>query len=286
MKVMVVGGSGLLGHYVSSIFREKGHQTISVSNSSGDHVLDASLYEPLAKLLDKERPEVVINAAKAPISTDECEVRKEIAWMANVTIPENLARLQARHGYMLVHISSDWVYEGKKGEVYAEQSLPYPQNFYSFTKAVAEERIKNTAERHLILRPTGLFGIDPRGSNFFMRLKSTMEKGQKIGAPSDQYSQPIYAGELARAIYAAVERNAEGVYNSVGKDYVSRYELALMFCDAFGWDRNLLMASGTAQRSIKIPCHLKVDISKLEGIIGKMPPLTEQIKNFKCEEVG
>jgi len=283
MKIAVFGAGGLVGSYACKEFEENNHEVLAISKNSSPCRADASDYGSLLEIIRKEKPDAVINAIKSNLSTNRTEICMEEAWKANVTVAENLAKLQKEHGFFLVHISSDWIYEGKEGTVYTESSIPYPQNFYSFTKAVAEERVLAAAEEALILRPGSIFGIDSKKANFFIRVKQNIEKGEKTYAARDQYSQPIFAGELARIIRAATEKKIAGIYNSVGNDYMSRYELALLFCDIFGWDKNLISPAMSSERSIKIPKYLRLDISKLETDIMKIPALAEQVRELKEE---
>lgn len=285
MKIAVFGAGGLVGSYACREFENNNHEVLAVSKDSSACRLDAADYDSVLGIIRKEKPDAVINAIKSSLSTDKAETCMGEAWEANVIAAENLAKLQKEHGFFLVHISSDWVYEGKEHAVYTESSIPYPQNFYSFTKAVAEERVLKTADNPLILRPGSIFGIDSKKANFFMRIKQSIEKQEKTSAARDQYCQPIFAGELARIIRTAVEKKITGIYNSVGNDYMSRYELALLFCDIFGWDKHLVVPVTSSERSIKIPRYLRLDISKLESGIRKMPALAEQVRELK-EETG
>jgi dTDP-4-dehydrorhamnose reductase len=222
---------------------------------------------------------------KNSFSTDQAEKMREETWRSNVVVADNVARLQARHDYYIVHISTDWVYEGAEGQVYSEQSRPYPQNFYAYTKAVAEERIASRTDDYIILRPTGIFGLDSRGGNFFMRARSALAAGTPLDAPSDQFSQPIFAGELARIMALAISKGGKGVFNAVGREYLSRYELALKFCDVFGWDKQLVRPVTSGARAMRIPKFLRLDISKLEREVGEVRPLEKQLLSLK-EECG
>ncbi|HSB47815.1 MAG TPA: sugar nucleotide-binding protein [Candidatus Bilamarchaeum sp.] len=282
MRILLLGASGLLGRYVTLL---GGHEWITVSRTPGNAAfsVDASDAAALEKLVAAKKPDAVINCVKNSFSSDMAETRREETWRSNVVVADNIAKLQKRFGYPIVHISSDWVYEGREGEVYTEETIPYPQNFYSYSKAVAEERIAAQSDDFLILRPTGLFGLDSRGGNFFMRARDALGSGKEFGAAIDQFSQPIYAGELARIIGEALGKKARGIYNATGKDYCSRYELALMFCDAFGWDKALVRKTSGAGRAMRVPNFLKVDITKLERGIAKVRPLREQVAALKGE---
>jgi dTDP-4-dehydrorhamnose reductase len=258
------------------------HEVIGVSRSPGDAGLQADLGKPgeLERAVEKARPDAVINAVKPPISVDRMEEEKGLAYEMNTALPENAARLGKKHGFKLVQISTGGLYEGKEGETYDESSLIYPKNYYMYTKAIAEERIRCTLDDHLILRTEGVFGHDKRGSNFFERMKKATERGEEFPAAQDQFSQPIYGGALAVAIGRLLEKGSEGTYNATGKDYVSRYEFACMIRDAFGWETRI-RKQPAQERKIPFPLHLRVNIGKLEKEVGKMPGLDQQLAELK-----
>jgi len=280
---MVFGWNGLAGSYITRALQDE-FELIRVSRSAdgSDHRIDASDFKSVSKAISDSKPDVVINAVKNNLSTDQCEIDKVGTWAANVAVPENISRIQKEHGFRFIHLSTDWVYEGKEGEVYDESSIIYPQNFYSFSKAIAEERIRALADDFLILRPTGIFGVDQRGANFFMRVKDAIGRNDPVNAPSDQFSQPIFAGELARLIRVGIMKKAKGTYNAVGADYISRYDLAIGFCEVFGWDRSLVHPVPSSDRAIRIPRFLHLNISRIDGEITKVKGIRSQIADLKC----
>ena len=286
MRILLLGSGGLLGGYLR---REmSGHELTCVSRNSpmADLRLDASDFRSLESAIKNAKPELVINAVKSSMSTDKAEEmgnRRE-TWKSNVLVPDNVSRLQKEHGYSIIHISTDWVYEGKEGEIYDEESLPYPQNFYAYTKTVAEERIARCSD-YLILRTASLFGLDARGGNFFMRARESLSAGGQMEVPDDQFMQPTYAGELAAIIKAAVAKGGRGTYNAVGPDYCSRYDLAMIMCESFGWERKLVKKIPSSKRTIRVPTHLKLDTRKMGKDIMRPRPLREQIAALK-EECG
>ena len=281
MKVLVFGAGGLVGSYACRAFAAKGFSVLGVQGPSSQGGVDASDFSSLAPLVAAEKPDVVFNAIKSSISTDMSETSRLATWSSNVSAPENLARLQAKHGFLLVHISSDWVYEGKEGVVYTEESPLRPLNFYAHTKAVAEEKVRSLASRHLILRTTGVFGADPRKKDFFSRFLAAADAGVPFPAAGDQFSQPIYAGELARIAVKLCESGCSGTYNAVGPDYVSRHGLALLFASAFGHG-DIIKRVQSSGRKIPVPTHLRLDMGKL-GKVCDVRSLEEQIGELKAE---
>jgi dTDP-4-dehydrorhamnose reductase len=224
-----------------------------------------------------------VNAIKPPLSTDMMEEDKKAAYAANTRIPENLALLQKKRDFVLLHISSGWVYEGKEGETYAEESLVYPKNYYSFTKALAEERIVAQAGNHLILRTDSVFGIDSKGTNLFLRMRDSEKKGKPVLLASDQFSQPICAGELARVARLLLKKKERGIFNVVGPDYMDRYSFGRKVCERFGFKKTSILPFLSKERPIPIPRFLKMSIKKAEGAVGKIRALDKQFDEFERE---
>ena len=258
-----------------------GHEVFRVAKSSksADVMADLTDEKEIGRILAL-KPDVVVNAVKPALSVDEMETRRKEAYALNTLLPERLAARQEDCGYLLVQISTDGVYPGKEGETYTEESRLGPPNYYCMTKALAEERIIRAARKYLILRTEGVFGHDEKGTNFFMRMMRAEAEGKPFHAASDQFSQPICGIELARLAKALVEKKAEGVYNACGKDYVSRHALACEIKARMGW-RLEIRKSSIADRAVPVQPHLRVDVSKIEGVAGAILPLGGQIENLK-----
>jgi dTDP-4-dehydrorhamnose reductase len=284
LKCVVLGSSGLVGSYVCDLLKPD-FEVIPVSKSgSAAYSLDLTADGSIESLIAEEQPAIVINCVKGSMSTDEAEEKKEPTEALNLSIPLRLAKLQPVSKFRFIHISTDWVYEGKEGEVYSESSPTNPQNYYSYTKTLADEAIARICKDYVILRPECIFGLDRRKANIFSRLRAAMKEGRQSTFSQDQYSQPIYAKVLAEVIQKACKNKAQGIFNAVGPKYVSRYELALRFCDSFGWKKELVSGSLSGARKIKIPRYLKLDISKINREFFPMPSLEEQLAKLKQEE--
>ncbi|VVB99708.1 GDP-L-fucose synthase [uncultured archaeon] len=280
MRIAVFGSTGLVGTYLCAEIARAGHEAIGAGTSAAGARLDASDAAAVEGFFASAKPGVAINAIKSGMSTDECESRKAEAWKSNVDAAGNISRAAAGHGCRMVHLSSDWVYEGREGEVYGEESPLYPQNFYAFTKAIAEERVLCHSPSALVLRTTGVFGMDPKGRDFFSRFHASAKRGEPFGCADDQFSQPIFAGELARAAIRLVVAGAHGTYNAVGNDYVSRHGLALLFCSAFGLDPRLAKPVHSSERKIRVPMHLRLNTGKISRI-APIAPLGRQVEELK-----
>jgi len=280
MKIAIFGASGLVGSYLCAALQNSGHSIIKISKTSSkmNYNIDASDFSQAEPILQKLKPDIIINAIKPNLSTDECEIKKDEARRYLVQIPENLSKLSAQLKCKFIHFSTDWVYGGKEGIEYGETSPTNPLNYYSIAKLEAENIALTFCPNALILRIEGVFGKG-RDSSFFSRLTSALKEKKEFAAASDQFSQPIYAGEIARILCILIEKNASGIFNLVGPKLLSRYELAIKFAKKEGLDASRILPSKSSGRAIKIPMHLKVSIRKIEKY-AKLRTLDEQINEF------
>jgi len=281
MDIMILGGSGVVGHHLD-LELKKGHnvKTVSKTSKSSSYNIDALDFQSLENLISDEKPDVVINAIKPPLSTDRMEEEKQLSYKVNTLLPERIAQMQERHMFKYVHMSTVWVYEGKKGETYSEESLTYVKNYYSLTKLLAEERIRLISKDYIIARTEGVYGIDEKGTNLFLRIRNATASNP-VQLTDDQFSQPIYSGELARIIRTLIEKGANGIFNTVGPDLVSRYEFGLRMVKSFNFGKETIKPFSVKDRKLAIPEFLKVDISKVERVTGKTASLEQQFEMLK-----
>lgn len=282
IKIVILGATGVVGFHLVRKLRVR-HDVSTVANrsKSADFRLDATDAKRLGALLRRLSPDVVVNAVKPPLSTDEMERERALAYKINTLLPASLSAMGSQMGFSLLHMSTDWLYEGMEGEVYTEESPTYPKNYYSYTKALAEERIAAAGGKWCVLRTEGVFGHDENGSNIFLRLKESGKSGAKVFAATDQFSQPIYAGELARLASVLVEKKKTGLYNAVGRDYLSRHEFAKLVCRRFGFGAKVVPFS-VRGRPIQVPQHLRVSVKKIEKLAGRINGLESQFKELEA----
>ena len=291
MKILILGSSGLLGSYLYRLAKAEGRNVTGLSRSKTrftDVQCDAQDRPRLEEIIEAGKFGAVINAIKYKGSTDQCETDRQECWKTNAELPAFLARLQKKHGFLLVHVSTDWVFEGKEGEVYSEESEPRPVNYYSESKLAAEKEVEASANRFLIVRTTGIFGFEEPARNTFARLLAAAKKGEKFEAATDQFSQPISCLELSRIIYDLIDRKATGVFIADGRDYVSRYELALRIAKFFKIGEKTVSPRDSTGRAIQIPKFLKVDVSKAEKAIGRrirgLEEMFQELKDFESSQ--
>jgi dTDP-4-dehydrorhamnose reductase len=218
------------------------------------------------------KPDVIIHGA-AMTHVDQCEQNKEQAHLLNVVGTQNMANAAVAVGAHLVHISTDFIFDGKDGP-YKEDAAPNPVSYYGETKLEAEEIVKKL-EHWSILRTVLVIGMaeDLSRSNIVLWAKGALEKGQAINVVDDQFRTPTLAEDLAQGALLAATQKAQGVYNISGPDFMSIYELVQAVADHFGLSMESVtkVSSLTLNQPAKRPPVTGFDISKARTELGFNP---------------
>lgn len=230
MKIMITGAKGQLGRDCTQIL-QKAHDIMPVDLEE----MDVALYSDVETIVQEFLPDIIINCA-AYTQVDKCETKKELAWNVNVSGPENLALCAQKHGGRLIHISSDYVFDGKKPfpEPYVEDDEPHPLSYYGLTKLASEKAVRRTINRHVILRTAWMYGVN--GQNFLKTMLKLALKNpdNAIKVVCDQYGSPTWSHRLALQIQKIIDKNCQGIYHASAEGYCSWFELAKYFLDKIG----------------------------------------------------
>lgn len=225
MKIVITGGRGQLGSDCRQVL-ERSFEVVSF----GSKDLDITDGKAVDQMMENTTPEVILNCA-AFTQVDECETKKDLAWKVNVEGPTNLAAAAKKQGALLIHISTDYVFDGRKRvpEPYTEMDDANPVSHYGVTKYEAERAIQNRTDNHLILRTAWLYGI--RGHNFLKTMLSLALKNPKreIKVVNDQFGSPTWSFRLALQIEKLMEVEGRGTYHATSQGYCTWYELATHF---------------------------------------------------------
>ena len=220
MKILITGANGLLGHELSSILKD--HTLILLSHSQ----LDISDPESVNKQIDSSSPDIIINSA-AYTQVDACETNYDLAFKSNAIGPKNLAIKCKQLGIPLIHISTDYVFEGnkKKNSPLVEDDKLGPKTVYGKTKLEGEKMVQENCQKYFILRTAWLYG---EGKNFVKTMLSLSKKNKELKVVNDQIGSPTYAKDLAKAIKEIIEKKSDkyGIYHVTNKGEVSWYEFA------------------------------------------------------------
>ena len=225
------------------VFRRESEYELLACDLTSDHESDLTLditdRQSVMDMVASFKPSVIINAA-AYTNVDKAEVEKEIAYKVNATAVGYLVDAANTFDAKLVHISTDYVFDGENGN-YSEDSLPSPINYYGKTKLAGENLVKSKKQNYAILRTQVLYGFAPNvKKNFVLWVIDELSKGQSIRVVDDQIGNPTLADELAFALLKVCQRNATGVFHVSGYETISRYEFARKIAEIFDLNFDLV----------------------------------------------
>ena len=241
----------MLGQKLVKLFLKKpGYEIHALSRGSNrlDHQKGYAYYDvdllnkvALLALLDQIVPDVILHTA-AMTNVDACELQQEECDRMNIEVVANILEYCDKKDVYLVHLSTDFIFDGKKGTVYKEDDIAHPVNYYGRSKLKSELMIKESNVDHAILRTILVYGLVDGNdrSNIVLWVKNSLENKKEINVVTDQLRMPTYAEDLAEACWLAVEKKAKGVFNVSSNQLMSIYEVALAVADAFGLDKELI----------------------------------------------
>lgn len=218
MRALITGSTGQLGKAVVEVFFKENIEVYPTPHSR----LDISNREEVKEILTAYLPDIVVNCA-AFTDVDRCEKETEKAYRVNAIGPKNLAIISERLNIFLIHISTDYVFDGKKDSPYTEFDIPNPINIYGKSKLEGENFVKAFSKHYAIVRTSWLYG---NGSNFVTRIIEKARITKEIQVVEDQFGSPSYTYDVAKAILSIVKNNAYGVYHSANTGVTSRCEEA------------------------------------------------------------
>jgi len=228
MKVLITGCNGQVGQELVFLASEYGCEAIGLDRESFD-ITDQSVVE---KLIQQYQPDVVINAA-AYTAVDKAESDVEAAFAVNATGVRYLAQACADMDIPLVHISTDYVFDGSKTGAYVETDAVNPLSVYGKSKLAGEEAVQRICEKYYILRASWVFSA--HGNNFVKTMLRLGSEREALGVVADQYGKPTSAQEIAKAIYVMLTSHKEvwGLYHMAQPDVTTWYGFAdVIFAEA------------------------------------------------------
>ncbi len=220
MKVLLTGANGQLGRCVQDVF-PKEWELFAFSSQE----LDITDAEQVKLKFAEIEPDAVINAA-AYTKVDQAESEVELAYSVNATGVYHLALLSKQYNSRLIHISTDYVFDGTKREPYTETDPTCPINVYGQSKLAGENLVLATHINTLIIRTSWVFS--EYGNNFLKTMLRVGERNPELRVVSDQIGTPTYAGDIAKAIIYLLQNHPKerGVLNVAGSDICSWADFA------------------------------------------------------------
>ena len=209
MRTLLIGANGQLGQELRQVYSD--HGLIPMTHADMD-VTDRKQTE---EVLDRHVPDLILNTA-AYHRVDECEELPAKAYEVNALAVRHLAQWARAHGAILVHFSTDYVFDGHLRRPYTEADPPGPMSAYAVSKLAGEHFIRAIHDRHFIIRTCGLYGVagsSGKGGNFIETMLRLATEGKEIRVVDDQVLTPTSAKELARKVKQVVDTGQYGLYH-------------------------------------------------------------------------
>jgi dTDP-4-dehydrorhamnose reductase len=222
-KVLVAGARGMLGTDLCALLERRGWQVVAADIGEFD-ITDARATHAFVK---DHLPSVIINCA-AYTAVDQAESDREAAFLVNRDGARHLAEAAVATKASMVHLSTDYVFDGTKNGPYAEDDEPNPRNLYGESKLAGEAAVREALAEHYIVRSAWLYGI--HGKSFPRTMLRLAREGRALRVVSDQKGSPTYTEHLAEALAAVIEKPLYGTYHAVDGGFCTWYELA---CEVF-----------------------------------------------------
>ena len=283
-RVLITGANGLLGQaLVRRMSQIREYDVLATARDESPRVevgsfgyapLDVTQPEEVARIFKDFAPNVVVNcAAMSDVAT--CDEHRNEAWAVNARAVKRLAKHCQTTRARLVQVSSDFVFNGKRGP-YDEEARPDPINYYGRTKLAGENAVREAGRSNwAVVRTVLLYGTghDLSRSNVVLWIIDQLSKGEPLHIVDDQYRTPTHVDDLATGIERLVHSEETGIYHVSGPDLVSIYELACTVAEVFGYDDSLIepVASDYFEEDVERPPRTGFIIDKAEADLNYEP---------------
>lgn len=288
ITILTTGSNGLLGQKLTDLcLRRDDVKLIATGNGPNRHPvkegyvyeeMDITNHERVTQLLEQYKPDAIIHGA-AMTNVDACETQREACIALNVTAVKHIAEMATRINAHLVHISTDFIFDGTK-KMYTEEDEANPLSFYGNSKWEGEKMVMKYATKYAILRTVLVYGVvsDMSRSNVVLWAMNALKQQSVIKVVDDQFRTPTLAEDLAMGSLLAVDNNAQGIYNISGKDYMSIYELVQRVAAHFGYGMETVSRSDSSNlnQPAKRPPVTGLDIGKARRNLGYEPHSFEE----------
>lgn len=296
-RILITGANGLLGQaLVHRLSSESEYDVLATARDKAPRFpsslceytpMDVTAPDAVNAVFDDFEPTVVVNCA-AMSDVTRCDENRNRAWAVNARAVKRLAKLCKEDRSRLIQVSSDFVFNGKRGP-YDERARPDPVNYYGRTKLAAENALREVGlSDWTLVRTVLLYGTGRQlsRSNVVRWMIDQLSKNQKIHVVNDQWRTPTYVHDLADGIARIIDRKKSGIYHLSGRELVTIHELAETVATVFGFDASLIesVPSDYFDDAVERPSKTGFIILKAETELGYDPhPLDEGLRKLGRE---
>jgi dTDP-4-dehydrorhamnose reductase len=274
MRLLVTGSNGLVGSRACAQAEAAGHEVVGLGRgarrTAGKHAyveVDLTREADVLRAVQEAKPDAILHTASMT-EVDACEKDPQAAFAANVSAAAHIARGARSVGAHLVHVSTDYVFDGDAGP-YDEVALPNPRGVYAVTKLMGEGAARIFCPGAAIARTAVVYGWPAAGRpNFGAWLVGELTQKKGVRLFEDQFVSPSLADSVAAQVVELAVRGLGGIWNTCGADVVSRVEYGRALCERFGLDFSLITPTRLADMKLASPrplrSGLKVDKARAE----------------------
>lgn len=287
-NILIIGTNGFTGRRMLMDYSLNPDYKVTGSSFKEDiqpggnyRFIQADIRDPRAveSLLDEVRPDVLINTAALSVP-DYCDTHRAEAYVLNVTAVEHLARNCRKHGSRFIHLSTDFVFDGKAERLYNEADIPNPANYYGVTKLEGEKRVAACCTDYAIVRVVVVYGkaLPGQHGNILQLVANRLRKGQEIRVVSDQWRTPTYVGDISVGVEQLINHPANGIYHICGDECLTIAQIAYRVADYLRLDRSLIhpVTTEEMQEAIPRPRFSGLSIEKAQSELGYTPHSLEE----------
>jgi dTDP-4-dehydrorhamnose reductase len=275
-KILITGARGMLGQDLCTTFQEDGVKLLPLTHDD----LDITDQVMVRQILQMQKPDIIIHAA-AYTKVDVAEDEKDLCLSVNAQGTKNIAVEAQEIGAVLVYVSTDYVFDGRRETLYREDDEVSPLNVYGESKLAGETFTRAHLAKHFIVRVSWLYGHG--GSNFVKSIMAKAKRGKSLNVVDDQYGVPAFTADVAGALKRLLKTKAYGTYHMVSQGVCSWHAFAQEILRLNEWKNELNpIMTGQAERKAKRPKYSAMSIEKLQALLGQevMPTWQEGLKRY------
>lgn len=275
-NILIIGVNGFIGRRILNdlskfseynIIGSSLHSDILVNKTTDYNFIQADIRDisAIRKLFKTVYPSVVINTSALSVP-DYCELHHEEAYHTNVTAVAQLATLCQEYNSRFIHLSTDFVFNGKSDHLYTEEDLPAPVNYYGFTKWKGEEKVAEICNNYAIIRVAIVYGktlLNQHG-NIVELVINRLQKGKEIYVVSDQWRTPTHVGDVSKGIQHLINSDINGIFHICGNVCLTIAELAYQVAEYANLNSSLIRPIATKEMNEPTPrpCFSGMSIDK------------------------
>ena len=273
MRVLLTGRNGQVGWELARLLPP------AELIATGRAQLDLADEDAMRRVVREAKPQLIVNAA-AYTAVDKAEAQPDLAMRINGIAPGVLAEEAKRLGALLVHYSTDYVFDGTKSTAYVEDDAPNPHSVYGRSKLAGERAVQASGCRHLILRTSWVYG--PRGKNFFLTIAAKARAGERLRVVDDQRGVPTTSAFLAERTLALIARDASGLLHLVPAGETTWYGFAREIVQLTGSRSEVQpIKTGEFPAAARRPANSVLDNRRAAAILGEPPHWRELLDDVR-----